>query len=87
MAEFIIHHNGAYNIYGTIADGAHYESALTLDQLRQVIQREQGETVNAGETSGRLVCGKCGAGIRWSGRNGKSAGSCTSCRDVRWAEN
>lgn len=43
MPQFIIHHEGAYNIYGTIADGCHYESALTLDQLRQVIQQRFGE--------------------------------------------
>jgi hypothetical protein len=43
VANFIIHHNGAYNIFGTVADGAHYENALTLDQLRAVIKREHGK--------------------------------------------
>jgi len=43
MADFIIHHEGAYNIFGTIADGVHYVSALTLDQLREIIQQEHGE--------------------------------------------
>jgi len=42
MAEFIIHHKEAYNIYGTIADGAYFESALTLKQLVHFIKREYG---------------------------------------------
>lgn len=44
MADFIIHHNGAYNIFGTIADGVHYVEALTLDQLREVIKEEHGNS-------------------------------------------
>lgn len=43
MAALILHKDGAYNIYGTIADGPHYESALTLEQLTEVIGREFGE--------------------------------------------
>ena len=43
MADFIIHHNGAYNIFGTIADAPHYESALTLEQLRLVMKDSYGE--------------------------------------------
>lgn len=43
MADFIIHHEGAYNIFGTIADGVHYETALTIDQLRKVIRLKHGE--------------------------------------------
>jgi hypothetical protein len=43
MADFIIHHDGAYNVFGTIADGPHYVSALTLDQLREVLQQQHGQ--------------------------------------------
>lgn len=42
MPQFIIHKDGAYNFYTTIADGACYEEALTLDQLRQAVKEEQG---------------------------------------------
>lgn len=43
MANLILHKDGAYNLYTTIADGACYESALTLEQLEEVIRFEQGE--------------------------------------------
>ncbi|NHR04383.1 hypothetical protein HA052_04155 [Chromobacterium haemolyticum] len=43
MAEVILHNAGAYNLYNTISDGAHFVSALTLDQLRYYIQREYGD--------------------------------------------
>ncbi len=34
MPRFIIHKDGVYNLFTTIADGACYESGLTLEQLR-----------------------------------------------------
>jgi hypothetical protein len=37
MANLILHHNGAYNIYCTISEGARYVSALTLTQLHSVL--------------------------------------------------
>jgi len=43
MAQLILHKDGAYNIYTTVADGACYESALTLEQLTEVIREERGE--------------------------------------------
>lgn len=43
MAKLILHHNGAYQLYTTIADGPCYTSALTLDQLTDVIRQERGE--------------------------------------------
>jgi hypothetical protein len=43
MPKLILHKDGAYNIYTTVSDGACYESALTLEQLEQVIRFEQGE--------------------------------------------
>jgi hypothetical protein len=43
MANLILHKDGAYNIYTTIADGPCYESALTLDQLTEVIRMDLGE--------------------------------------------
>ena len=44
MAELILHKDGAYNIYTTVADCACYESALTLDELKEAIRFSQGET-------------------------------------------
>lgn len=43
MAKLILHKDGAYNLYTTIADGACFESALTLEQLEEVIRFEYGE--------------------------------------------
>ena len=43
MSQIIVHHKNAYNIYGTIADGAYFESALTLKQLKIYIKKEFGE--------------------------------------------
>lgn len=42
MGRFIIHHEGAYNFYTTIADGACYEEALTLEQVQQIVKEQQG---------------------------------------------
>ena len=44
MPRLIVHKDGAYNLYTTVADGACYESALTLEQLKEIIRLEQGET-------------------------------------------
>lgn len=43
MPQFIIHKDGAYNFYTTVADGACYESALTLEQVEELVKFEQGE--------------------------------------------
>lgn len=40
MAYLILHHDGAYNLYSTVSSGPYYESALTLEQLREVIKKE-----------------------------------------------
>lgn len=45
MPRFIIHKDGAYNFYTTVADGACYERAMTLDELRAVVRFEHGEAV------------------------------------------
>lgn len=37
MPTFIIHKDGAYNLYSTVSDGCHYEGALTLAQLHEVL--------------------------------------------------
>ena len=42
MAQIILHLNGVFNLYSGIADGAIYESGLTLDQLKQHYQESQG---------------------------------------------
>lgn len=44
MPRYIIHKDGAYNMYTTIADGACYDKALTLDELRKVISFEHGQS-------------------------------------------
>ena len=43
MSQLIIHKDGAYNLYTTIADGACYEIALTLEQLTEIIRFDLGE--------------------------------------------
>lgn len=43
MPEYIIHKDGAYNFYTTVADGACYEGALTLHQLQLVVKRQWGQ--------------------------------------------
>lgn len=43
MANFILHHNGVYQIYTTIADGPCYERGLTLAELEEITRREYGE--------------------------------------------
>lgn len=43
MSNLILHKDGAYNLYSTIADGAYYEHALTLDELHEAIRFEQGQ--------------------------------------------
>lgn len=47
MSQYIIHHEGAYNQWSTVVDGVCYESALTLDQLRQVISVDEGRLLRA----------------------------------------
>lgn len=42
MAQIILHLNGVFNLYSGIADGAIYESGLTLDELKQHYQKEYG---------------------------------------------
>lgn len=37
MATLIIHKDGAYNLFTTVADGPCYEAALTLEQLKDVL--------------------------------------------------
>lgn len=43
MGQLIIHKDGAYNLYTTIADGPCYERALTLEELTEVIRLDLGE--------------------------------------------
>lgn len=43
MSEIILHKDGAYNIYGTIADAPYFDSALSLDQLTAFIELRNGK--------------------------------------------
>jgi hypothetical protein len=43
MAHYIIHLDGAYNIWSTVVDSPLFESALTLEQLSYVTKRDHGE--------------------------------------------
>lgn len=43
MPNFIIHHDGVYNYYTTVADGACYEGGLTLAQVEEIERFERGE--------------------------------------------
>src|SRR5687767_7464847 len=40
MPVYIIHKDGAYNLFSTISDGCHYESALTRTQVFQVLPQD-----------------------------------------------
>lgn len=42
MGQLILHHNGAYQLFTTIADGPCFTSALTLDQLTDHIREQEG---------------------------------------------
>lgn len=42
MGQVILHKDGAYNLYSTVADGPCFEEALTLDELKEEIKEEQG---------------------------------------------
>ena len=53
MAQLILHKDGAYNIFSTIVDAPIYDSAITLNQLTDVIRHEHGEEGIRGLT-GRL---------------------------------
>jgi hypothetical protein len=86
MADFIIHHNGAYNVFGTIADGVHYVSALTLGQLKELMREQHGERhmehfdmrlerVHATGCSGHnWTLDDCIAANRWTGDGEGSPG-------------
>lgn len=43
MAHTLLHNNGAFNFYSTIADGPIFMAALTLEQVHTYIGREHGE--------------------------------------------
>lgn len=43
MAEVIIHHKGAYNLYSTVSDRPRYVSAITLKQLEYYIKDQYGK--------------------------------------------
>jgi hypothetical protein len=51
--------------------------AAAMEQARKAMER--------GETTGTCTCEACRSTIRWSGSSGRSAGSCTTPRCVRWA--
>lgn len=40
MPAYIIHHNGAYNIYTTIADGTYWDEGITLEELCEYLKEE-----------------------------------------------
>lgn len=43
MGQLILHKDGAYNIYTTVADGPCYDNALTLDELHEVLRFDGGQ--------------------------------------------
>ena len=42
MPQFIVYHEGKYNIHSTVSDGPYFSSGLTLDQLTHYIKEEFG---------------------------------------------
>jgi len=53
MGTFIVHHEGAYNVFSTIPDAFYFETALTLDELQIWYRQRYGEEGMA-ELPGRL---------------------------------
>jgi len=47
MAKIILHHQGAYQLYETIADGPVYVSALTFEQLKKAVMVHGGQAALA----------------------------------------
>ena len=43
MGQLILHNDGAYQIYTTVADGPCYGTALTLDELQAVLRFDGGQ--------------------------------------------
>lgn len=43
MRGLLLHHNGAWNVFSTVADGPCFVSALTEAQLRQLYKEEYGD--------------------------------------------
>ena len=60
MPVFIIHKDGAYNLFSTIVDAPYYESALTLDQLKYLAERD-GWTASLPERLERVHATGCSA--------------------------
>ena len=54
MPAYIIHHDGAYNLYSTISDGCWFEHGITLEQLHDVIGEEHGRQGSIDELPARL---------------------------------
>lgn len=47
MPQLILHKDGAYQLYTTVADGPCYEQALTLEELTEVLRMDGGEAAVA----------------------------------------
>lgn len=43
MPQAILHKDGAYQLYTTVTDGPCYQTALTLDELKDVLRFEGGQ--------------------------------------------
>jgi hypothetical protein len=59
MPIFIIHKDGAYNLFSTVVDACHYEPALTLAQLHEVLPGDIDDRLKRAHFSG------C-SGIDWT---------------------
>jgi hypothetical protein len=43
MPQYIIHKDGAYNIFATVVDAPYFDSALTLEELKEYTKEEYGK--------------------------------------------
>lgn len=44
MPQYILHKDGAYQVYSTVVDAPLYDQALTLDELTEVVRSEGGQS-------------------------------------------
>lgn len=52
MPNYILHKDGAYNVFSTVVDACYFEPALTLEQLRGVAPDNLAERLERAHATG-----------------------------------